>query len=169
MLRLGILGCGRIGRVHASSARWNARCQVTAVADANHTTAEALARELDARAIPVDGLISDPNVDAIIICSPTDTHADYIEAAAGAGKAILCEKPVDLSAHRIAKCLEKIAPAGPILMIGFNRRFDPSFANLQRQLREGRIGDIESVAIVSRDPAPPTVDYIRRSGGLFET
>lgn len=167
MLGLGILGCGRIGRVHARSARTNARCRIAAVADADATAASALAGETGARVAPPDELVASPDVDAVVICSPTDTHADYIEQAAKAGKAILCEKPVDLSADRIAACLERIAPARPILMIGFNRRFDPSFASLQSQVRDGAIGDIESVAIVSRDPAPPTVDYIRRSGGLF--
>jgi myo-inositol 2-dehydrogenase / D-chiro-inositol 1-dehydrogenase len=103
----------------------------------------------------------------VIICSPTDTHVDYVEAAAKAGKAILCEKPVSLSAERIATCLERIEPTGAPLMVGFNRRFDPSFALLERHLREGRIGSVESITITSRDPAPPTVDYIRRSGGLF--
>jgi myo-inositol 2-dehydrogenase/D-chiro-inositol 1-dehydrogenase len=167
MLRIGIIGCGRIGKVHARSARQNARCEVVAVADAHPQAAKSLADESGANVRSADEIIAAPDVDAIVICSPTDTHADYIEAAARAGKAVLCEKPVDLSADRIAACLERIAPAGIALMIGFNRRFDPSFAKLQLQLRDGRIGEIESVSIISRDPAPPTAEYIRRSGGLF--
>jgi myo-inositol 2-dehydrogenase/D-chiro-inositol 1-dehydrogenase len=167
MLRIGVLGCGRIGKVHSRSAMLNARCKVTAVADAQPDAARALAQETGARAQSAAEIIAASDIDAIIICSPTDTHADYIEAAARAGKATLCEKPVDLSADRIAVCLERIAPQKVPLMIGFNRRFDPSFAQLQQQLRAGRIGEIESVSIVSRDPAPPTADYIRRSGGLF--
>jgi len=167
MLRIGILGCGRIGKVHARSAMQNSRCKVMAVADAHPQAARALADGSGARVQLADEIIASPDIDAVIICSPTDTHADYIEAAARAGKATLCEKPVDLSADRIAACLERIAPAGIPLMIGFNRRFDPSFDQLQQQLRAGRIGDIESVSIISRDPAPPTAEYIRRSGGLF--
>jgi len=167
MLRIGILGCGRIGKVHARSAMQNSRCKVMAVADAHPQAARALADGSGARVQLADEIIASPDIDAVIICSPTDTHADYIEAAARARKATLCEKPVDLSADRIAACLERIAPAGIPLMIGFNRRFDPSFDQLQQQLRAGRIGDIESVSIISRDPAPPTAEYIRRSGGLF--
>ena len=167
MLRIGILGCGRIGKVHARSALQNARCRVTAVADAQPEAAAALAEEAGARAQLADEIIAAPDIDAVIICSPTDTHADYIEAAARAGKATLCEKPVDLSAGRIAVCLERIAAANTPLMIGFNRRFDPSFAALHQQVRAGRIGEVESVSIVSRDPAPPTAEYLARSGGLF--
>lgn len=167
MLRIGILGCGRIGKVHARSAAQNTKCRVTAVADAQPDAAAALAVQTGARAMRAEEIIADTEVDAVIVCSPTDTHADYIEAAALSGKAVLCEKPVDLSAPRIAVCLDRIASAKAPLMIGFNRRFDPSFAHLQRQLRDGRIGAIESVSITSRDPAPPTVEYIRRSGGLF--
>ena len=167
MLRIGILGCGRIGKVHARSAMQNSRCKVMAVADVHPQAARALADGSGARVQSADEIIASPDIDAVIICSPTDTHADYIEAAARARKATLCEKPVDLSADRIAACLERIAPAGIPLMIGFNRRFDPSFDQLQQQLRAGRIGDIESVSIISRDPAPPTAEYIRRSGGLF--
>jgi myo-inositol 2-dehydrogenase/D-chiro-inositol 1-dehydrogenase len=167
VLRIGILGCGRIGKVHVRSALQNARCKVVAVADAQPEAARALAEEAGARLQSADEIVAAPDIDAIIICSPTDTHADYIEAGARAGKAILCEKPVDLSAGRIAVCLDRIASTGTALMIGFNRRFDPSFAELQQQVRAGRIGEVESVSIVSRDPAPPTAEYLSRSGGLF--
>ena len=167
MMRIGILGCGRIGKVHARSAMQNSRCKVMAVADAHPQAAREMAEDSGARVQSADEIIAAWDIDAVIICSPTDTHADYIEAAARAGKATLCEKPVDLSAGRIAACLERIAPTRIPLMIGFNRRFDPSFAELHQQLRAGRIGDVESVSIVSRDPAPPTAEYIRRSGGLF--
>ncbi len=160
-------GFGRIGKVHARSAAQNTKCRVTAVADAQPDAAVALAAQTGAQVARAEEIIADREVDAVIICSPTDTHADYIEAAAQSGKAILCEKPVDLSAPRIAACLDRIVPTKAPLMIGFNRRFDPCFAHLQRQLRDGRIGAIESVSITSRDPAPPTVQYIRRSGGLF--
>jgi myo-inositol 2-dehydrogenase / D-chiro-inositol 1-dehydrogenase len=167
MLRLGILGCGRIGKVHAKAAARNPKCRVVAVSDPENEAAVALAEQLGVRALPIADAISTKEVDAVIVCSPTDSHVDYIEAAAWAGKVILCEKPISLSAERIVACLDRIAPTGVPLMVGFNRRFDPSFAHLLRQLRDGTIGSVESVAIISRDPAPPTLDYVRSSGGLF--
>jgi myo-inositol 2-dehydrogenase/D-chiro-inositol 1-dehydrogenase len=103
----------------------------------------------------------------VAICSPTDTHADLIERSAKAGKAIFCEKPVDLSADRVRACLEVVTAHKAKLMIGFNRRFDPNFASLQRRVAEGAIGQTEIVQITSRDPSPPPVSYIERSGGLF--
>ena len=101
------------------------------------------------------------------ICAPTDMHADLIEQAARAGKAIFCEKPVALDVERIRRCLDVVAKAGATLMIGFNRRFDPNFAALQARLAAGAIGDVEIVTVTSRDPGPPPISYIARSGGLY--
>jgi myo-inositol 2-dehydrogenase/D-chiro-inositol 1-dehydrogenase len=106
-------------------------------------------------------------IDAVVICTPTDTHADLIEAAVSAGKAVFCEKPVDLDAGRIRRCLEVVGKSGKPLMIGFNRRFDPNFAALEGRLRAGEAGAIEIVSVISRDPGPPPVEYVKRSGGLF--
>jgi myo-inositol 2-dehydrogenase/D-chiro-inositol 1-dehydrogenase len=114
-----------------------------------------------------DELIDDKSIDAILIGTPTDTHADYIDRAAAAGKAVLSEKPVDLSSARIVKTLERVKQAGVPLMIGFNRRFDPNFAALQKRIADGVAGNVELVSILSRDPAPPPVSYIERSGGLY--
>ena len=101
------------------------------------------------------------------ICAPTDMHADLIERAARAKKAIFCEKPIDLDADRVAKCLEVVKSTGATLMVGFNRRFDPNFAALRQRIADGMIGNLEIVSITSRDPSPPPVSYIARSGGLF--
>src|SRR5690606_38123445 len=115
----------------------------------------------------VEEVLAAPDVDAILICTPTGTHADLIEQAARAGKAVLCEKPVSLSVERIEQCLPVVETAGVPLMIGFNRRFDPNFGALQKRLRAGEFGVVELVTIISRDPAPPPLSYIEGSGGLY--
>ncbi len=166
MVRFAVLGAGRIGKVHAGTIAKSDRASVALVADAIPDAAAVLAASVGAKTATVDEAIAS-DVDAILICTPTDTHADLIEAAARAGKAILCEKPVSLSVERIEACLPVVEKAGVPLMIGFNRRFDPNFASLQKRLRAGDVGDVELVTIISRDPAPPPVSYIERSGGLF--
>jgi myo-inositol 2-dehydrogenase/D-chiro-inositol 1-dehydrogenase len=115
----------------------------------------------------VDEILGSNQVEAVAICSPTDTHADLIERAARAKKAIFCEKPIDLEVKRIRACLEVVRQSNATLMIGFNRRFDPNIASLQKRIAEGAIGALEIVSITSRDPSPPPVSYIARSGGLF--
>jgi len=114
-----------------------------------------------------EAALADPAVDAVLIASSTDTHAELIEAAARAGKAIFCEKPIDLDRHRVEACLATVATAGVKLMVGFNRRFDPNFAKLRTALAAGRVGRLEMLAITSRDPSPPPLAYIKVSGGLF--
>jgi myo-inositol 2-dehydrogenase / D-chiro-inositol 1-dehydrogenase len=166
VVKFGILGAGRIGKVHAATIAASPRASVSYVADAIPEAAQALAQSVGAKVSTIDAILAS-DVDAILIATPTDTHADLIEQAARAGKAILCEKPVSLSVERIEACLPVVAKAGVPLMIGFNRRFDPNFASLQRRVRDGEIGDVELVTIISRDPAPPPVSYIERSGGLF--
>ena len=115
----------------------------------------------------VDEIMADGEIAGIIIATPTDLHADLIEAGARAGKAVFCEKPIDLDVQRVRACLTLVQRTGTSLMVGFNRRFDPHFAELKRQVDAGAIGAVEMVAITSRDPGPPPLDYIRRSGGLF--
>ncbi|TIO49119.1 MAG: inositol 2-dehydrogenase, partial [Mesorhizobium sp.] len=107
------------------------------------------------------------DIDAVIICTPTDTHADLIERFARAGKAIFCEKPIDLDVKRVEQCLAVVDKAGATLMVGFNRRFDPHFAAVRKAIDDGAIGDVEMVTITSRDPGAPPLDYIARSGGIF--
>jgi myo-inositol 2-dehydrogenase/D-chiro-inositol 1-dehydrogenase len=166
LVKFGILGAGRIGKVHANTIANSPRASIAYVADAIHDAAVSLAASVGAQVAGVDEIIAS-DVDAILIATPTDTHADLIEAAARSGKAILCEKPVSLSVERIEALLPVVEKAGVPLMIGFNRRFDPNFAGLQKRLREGDVGEVEIVTIISRDPAPPPVSYIARSGGLY--
>jgi len=167
MVNIGILGCGRIGQVHARSLQMVDGVRVTAVADAFPETAESLAARTSAAVMSADEIIASPDVDAVIICTPTDTHFDLIQASAKAGKAIFCEKPVDMSADRIRDCITTVEAAGVLFMTGFNRRFDAGFAAIRERIAAGEIGDVELVTILSRDPSPPPVSYIKSSGGLF--
>jgi myo-inositol 2-dehydrogenase/D-chiro-inositol 1-dehydrogenase len=166
-MRMGLLGAGRIGRIHGQNLVASRDAALVSVADAVPEAATALAVETGAAVSSLDAILADRTLDAVLICTPTDTHAELIEAAVASGKAVFCEKPVDLDAGRIRRCLAAVARAGKPLMIGFNRRFDPSFAALERRLRAGEAGAVEIVSVISRDPAPPPVDYVRRSGGLF--
>jgi myo-inositol 2-dehydrogenase / D-chiro-inositol 1-dehydrogenase len=167
-MRIGLLGAGRIGQIHARSAAGHKSAKLAAVFDVDAKAANAIATETGASvAKGIPDIIGDKNIDAVLICTPTDTHADLIEQAAKAGKAIFCEKPVDLSVERVRACLKVVADTKAKLMIGFNRRFDPSFATLQKRLAAGEVGKPEIVTILSRDPGPPPISYITRSGGLF--
>lgn len=166
-MRFGLLGAGRIGRIHGLNVASRSDARLVAVADASQEAASSLAQATGAKVTDADAIMSDSGIDAVLICTPTDTHADLIEAGVSAGKAVFCEKPVDLDSGRIRRCLAAVEKAGKPLMIGFNRRFDPNFASLERRLRSGEAGEIEIVSIISRDPGPPPIDYVRRSGGLF--
>ncbi|GAU82069.1 myo-inositol 2-dehydrogenase 1 [Bosea sp. BIWAKO-01] len=166
-MRMGLLGAGRIGRIHGLNLAARKDATLVSVADAFADAAGSLAAETGAAVASLDAILADKTLDAVLICTPTDTHADLIEAAVASGKAVFCEKPVDLDAARIKTCLKTVAQTGKPLMIGFNRRFDPSFAALQNRLRAGEAGAIEIVSVISRDPSPPPVDYVKRSGGLF--
>jgi myo-inositol 2-dehydrogenase/D-chiro-inositol 1-dehydrogenase len=166
MTVLAQFGAGRIGQIHARNvAAEGARLKY--IVDVNATAAKGLAAAVGAAVADQEQVIADPEVAAVIIGSSTDTHADLIEAAAEAGKAIFCEKPIDLDLARTRACLAAVDKAGVPLFIGFNRRFDPSFAGLKEALGAGRIGKLENLTITSRDPAPPPADYVARSGGLF--
>lgn len=167
MLKIGLLGCGRIGQVHARSIGQIEGATVTAVADAFPDPAQALAAKTGAEVMTSDDLITSDTVDAVVIGTPTDTHYDLIHAAARAGKAIFCEKPVDMSADRIRDCIKVVEAANIPFLTAFNRRFDPSFANIHSRISDGEIGGVEIVTILSRDPTPPPVSYIKSSGGLF--
>ncbi|WP_420585050.1 inositol 2-dehydrogenase [Ruegeria sp.] len=167
MLRIGLLGAGRIGRVHAQAIAAHPHSQLCAVSDAIADAAEGLAAEHGATARDSMEIIADPSIDAVLIATPTDTHSDLIEAATAAGKAVLCEKPVDLSLERAMACQAAAAETGQPVMVGFNRRFDPSFTALKSAAEGGEIGKPELLSITSFDPAPPPVNYIKVSGGLF--
>lgn len=167
MTKIGLLGCGRIGQVHARSISQINGATITAVADAFAEPAQALARRTGAEIAEPLALIESPDVDAVIIGTPTDTHYELIHAAARAGKAIFCEKPVDLSSERIRDCIASVEQSGVPFLTAFNRRFDPNFSDLETRLRQGQIGEVEIITIQSRDPSPPPISYIESSGGLF--
>ena len=167
MLKIGLLGAGRIAGVHAAAISQNPQSKLVAISDFYPELADKLARQFDAVMRTNEDIIADPEIDAVLIATPTDTHSDLIEAATAAGKAVLCEKPVDLSLERARACLHNSAPSGVPVMVGFNRRFDPNFAALKASLEAGDIGKAELLSITSFDPAPPPVSYIKTSGGLF--
>ena len=165
--RVGLLGAGRIGQVHAVALGRIGKARLVAVHDPIQVAAQAVARAAGARIASSEDIIAAPNIDAVVIATPTAFHAAGIEAAARAGKAIFCEKPIDLDPKRARACLRVVRDTGARLMVGFNRRFDPEFAEVRRQIDDGAIGDVELVQITSRDPAPPPIDYAARSGGIF--
>jgi myo-inositol 2-dehydrogenase/D-chiro-inositol 1-dehydrogenase len=167
IMKIGLLGAGRIGRIHGLNVAARGDAELVAVSDAVPEAAASLAAAAGAKPASVEAILADSAIDAVLICTPTDIHADLIEQAVGAGKAVFCEKPVDLDAARIRRCLAVVEKSGKPLMIGFNRRFDPNFASLEQRLRAGEAGAIEIVTVISRDPSAPPVDYVRRSGGLF--
>jgi myo-inositol 2-dehydrogenase/D-chiro-inositol 1-dehydrogenase len=166
-VRFGLLGAGRIGKVHARALAGNPEARLVAVADAVLEAAEALAGHYGAAVRNVEAIAAAPDVDAVVVCTPTDTHADLIELFARNGKAVFCEKPIDLDVARVRECLKVVEETGARLMVGFNRRFDPHFRAVRQAADEGRIGKVEMVNITSRDPGAPPLDYIRRSGGIF--
>ncbi|KQI70731.1 inositol 2-dehydrogenase [Loktanella sp. 5RATIMAR09] len=167
MLKVGLLGAGRIGWVHAKAITAHGGSTLVAVSDFIPESARKLAAEYDCEARSTDDIIADPAIDAILIATSTDTHSDLMEKATAAGKAVLCEKPVDLSLERARACQKVVAETGQPVMIGFNRRFDPSFGALKAALDAGEIGKAELLSITSFDPAPPPVAYVKVSGGLF--
>ncbi|WP_138465935.1 inositol 2-dehydrogenase [Poseidonocella sp. HB161398] len=167
MLRVGLLGAGRIGQVHAVNIAGHARSELAAVSDVFTAASESLAAKYGARAASSEEILADPSIDAVLVATSTDTHSDLIEKATAAGKAVLCEKPVDLSLARALECQRRAAAAGQPVMIGFNRRFDPNFAAMKAALEAGEIGKAELLSVTSFDPAPPPVSYIKVSGGLF--
>jgi len=168
MLRFGLFGAGRIGRVHAASLASHPRTELAVV----HDPVEVAAHEIAALygATPTgdaDAILGDPGIDAVIIASPTPTHVDLLTACARAGKAVLCEKPIDLDLARVDACWQDIKGLNTAVMVGFNRRFDPTFAEMRERVAGGEIGRLEQLLIISRDPAPAPATYIASSGGLF--
>ncbi|MGB3831751.1 MAG: inositol 2-dehydrogenase [Mesorhizobium sp.] len=166
-VRFGLLGAGRIGKVHARAVASNARARLAAVADAVEQAAKDISAAYGAELRSIEAIEKASDIDAVVICTPTDTHADLIERFARAGKAVFCEKPVDLSVERVEQCLEVVAGTGMPLMIGFQRRFDPHFRAARKAIDDGAVGTVEMITITSRDPGPPPLEYIARSGGIF--
>lgn len=168
MVRIALFGAGRIGKVHASSVSARPGAELAWVCDPFTEPAQALAAEHGARATAdVDEVLTDSSVDAVIIGSPTATHVDLISRAVRAGKAVLCEKPIDLDLAAVDRCWDEISGAAPLVMVGFNRRFDPTFAEIRGRVAAGEIGRLEQLLITSRDPEPPPASYVAGSGGIF--
>jgi myo-inositol 2-dehydrogenase/D-chiro-inositol 1-dehydrogenase len=168
-LRIGVIGVGRIGRMHAELlSRQVPGAAVTRLHDAYEPNLREVSDRLGIAATSdLDELLGAEDVDAVAICTSTDTHADLIVAAARAGKAIFCEKPVSLDLAEVDRALAAVDAAGVPFQIGFNRRFDPAHAAVAAAVAAGELGDPQIVRITSRDPAPPPLEYIRTSGGIF--
>ncbi len=167
MLNFALIGAGRIGVSHASLIANHPRARLAVVIDANAKAAAALASRFGAATASWADTLADPAINAVLIASSTDTHANFIEDAARAGKAILSEKPIDLSLDRIDRCGEVVAETKARLMVGFNRRFDPHVAALKARLDEGAIGRASQILIINRDAESPPPEFLRRSGGIF--
>ncbi len=162
-----LIGAGRIGKVHIRAVDMLADTRIRYICDVHEPSARKLAEECNSTVADLDTIFADEKVDAIIIASATDTHADLLKRCAATGKPVFCEKPIDLdlaSAREVAKIIDA---AGILCGLGFNRRFDPQFNRLHTRVANGDIGEIETLLIISRDPAPPPLDYIKVSGGLF--
>lgn len=166
-LNVALFGAGRIGKVHAASIKSDPRARLTAVTDVMEDAAKALAADHGITVRTADEILADPDIGAILVASSTNTHADLIERGIAAGKAVFCEKPIDLDLQRALKVRASVAASDTPVMMGFNRRFDPNFATLKAAFDAGEIGKGELLAVTSYDPAPPPVSYIKVSGGLF--
>jgi myo-inositol 2-dehydrogenase/D-chiro-inositol 1-dehydrogenase len=169
-LNIGIIGAGRIGKVHAATLAYRIpAARVLAVADVDTTAAQQLAVQFKIPLATTDyrDVLNDPAIDAVLICSGTDTHARFTEEAAQAGKHIFCEKPIAHSLAEIDQALAAVAKAGVKLQVGFNRRFDANYRRVREAVERGEIGQPALLHIVSRDPAPPPVAYVKVSGGMF--
>ena len=167
MLKVGLLGAGRIGAVHAKTMSAHSGSELVAVSDVVEENAAKLAKQYSVETRTSDEIISDPSIDAVLIATSTDTHSDLIEAATAAGKAVLCEKPVDLSLERARACQAAVNATGKPVMVGLNRRFDPNFSAFKAAVDGGEVGKPELLSITSFDPSPPPLSYVRVSGGLF--
>jgi myo-inositol 2-dehydrogenase/D-chiro-inositol 1-dehydrogenase len=169
-LRFGVIGAGRIGRLHIEHLmRRIPNTTVSVVSDVVRKAADSAAAEFGVPRVVGDAkeLIRSPEVDAVVICSSTDTHAEFMIESARAGKHVFCEKPIALDLDAIDSALEEVDRAGVKLQIGFNRRFDSNYRRVWEHIGAGDVGDLHMVHIVSRDPAPPPIDYVKVSGGIF--
>jgi len=169
MLTIGVIGAGRIGQLHVNYLKIKKDVRIKWISDLNCENMEDWINKSNIENKTKDhmDIINDPDVDAILICSPTDTHLEIIKAACKQGKHIFCEKPISLSIEEAKEALETVEQSNVKLQMGFNRRFDQNFNKLQQSITKGDLGEIQMLRITSRDPEPPPIDYIKRSGGLF--
>jgi myo-inositol 2-dehydrogenase/D-chiro-inositol 1-dehydrogenase len=169
-LNIGVIGAGRIGRVHTGTVAYRIpEASVSMIADVNTESARAVAQQFGIPRVSADPaeILAEPGIDAVLICSSTNTHSDLIVQAAAAGKHIFCEKPVDHTLERIDAALEAVERAGVKLQIGFNRRFDANYRRVRDAIESGEVGTPHLLHIISRDPGPPPISYIAVSGGMF--
>ncbi len=169
-IRVGVIGAGRIGKIHAESlATRITGAELAAIADVNIKAAQELAEKYHVKQVYSDykQIMADQTIDAVAICSSTDTHASLMIEAAQAGKHIFCEKPISQNLAAIDQALEAVNKAGVKCQIGFNRRFDANFKKVRQLIQEGKLGDLHILRITSRDPAPPPAEYVKTSGGMF--
>ena len=167
-VNLAIIGIGRIGKIHANSIFTHPNAKLVGFFDENNSEIKNFSKKYNSDFLDIKTIENDHNIDAVVICSPTDTHIDLIKKFSNSGKAIFCEKPIDLDVNKTIECIDFLNKNKSQFMIGFNRRFDIHFKALKQHILEGKIGNIETVNIISRDPEPPTKDYISRSGGIFK-
>ena len=167
MLNIAQIGAGRMGRIHAANIAAHPQTMLRYVADPDGRAARALACACGGEAVDLDAIFADDEIDAVVVASPTDTHADCIRRAAASGKHVLCEKPVDLDPARVRECVARMRDAGKRLMVGFNRRFDSNFRALKDGVVRGDIGALELLCIYSKDPEPPPENYLKSAGGML--
>lgn len=168
MHKIALVGAGRIGRIHAANIAANPKLRLDSVIDPMADAANELAGLYGAQASSLEAALADPDVAGVVIASSTDTHLEYTLAALRAGKAVFCEKPLDQDLARVRAAEAELATIGGRVLLAFNRRFDPNFALLQQRLAAGDVGQLETLHIISHDPAPPPAHYIPTSGGLFK-
>lgn len=166
-LKIALFGAGRMGVIHARTVTGHENAELAFIADPNVEARDRLAKRHGAQVTDTDGVFADRSIDAVIVASAASTHADLIERAAATGKAVFCEKPIGRGYAQVKRAVATVEEASISFMLGFNRRFDPHFCRLARQLQDGDIGALELAVLTSRDPAPPPIAYVREAGGIF--
>ena len=167
-IKFAILGMGRIGKVHADTIQANSNAELAAIHDPINNEIDRLQKRYSCQQMSLDDITNNDQIKGILICTPTDTHVDLIKRFLYTKKAVFCEKPLDLNLRKVKKLVQLVIESKSQVMLGFNRRFDPHFAKLKAHLTKKEIGVIEQITITSRDPNPPTIEYIKQSGGIFK-
>ena len=167
-IKFAILGMGRIGKVHADTIQANSNAELAAIHDPINNEINRLQKRYSCQQMSLEEITNNDQIKGILICTPTDTHVDLIKRFLYTKKAVFCEKPLDLNLRKVKKLVQLVSESKSQVMLGFNRRFDPHFAKLKAHLTKKEIGVIEQITITSRDPNPPTIEYIKQSGGIFK-
>ena len=167
-IKFAILGMGRIGKVHADTILANSNAELAAIHDPISNEIDSLQKRYACQQMSLEDIAYNDQIKGVLICTPTDTHVDLIKRFLYTKKAVFCEKPLDLNLRKVKKLVQLVSESKSQVMLGFNRRFDPHFAKLKAHLTKKEIGVIEQITITSRDPNPPTIEYIKQSGGIFK-